>query len=476
MNKNTNIRFIIFIVGVIVLGFFITSILNFITSNNIIREDAENITKLTAMTIFAEIQNELTKPIFVGLTMANDSFVKSWLAEEDNQDQEAITRYLKEIQVKYGYSSAFLVSGNSGNYYNTEGILKKISTEDSHDVWFYEFVKSGKDYALDVDTDQANEDTLSIFINCKIMNVGDRNASVIGVGLEMREIQNILAYYDELLQLDILLIDTKGLVQVATDDTAIENNNYFSQLDNPDMKARILGNKEDFEVLRPEGSINNNYVFTKFINDLDWYIVVKNNPEALYSALYRQQLVNLAIVIAVVLMVVCIAVILTRRYQHRIMQLATTDVLTGLFNRRSMGEDLNQMLAEADKTGKPLCLFLFDIDDFKKMNDTHGHLAGDEVLARTATVAREYMKKSTIYRLGGDEFAGMIDQDIAAAEVMLEGLRKRIEKDEELSVYHLTVSIGVSEYVAGQSQDQLIYRADQAMYRAKEIGKNKVVS
>ena len=475
MNKNTNVRFIIFIVFVIVLGFFITSVLNYVTSNDIIREDAENITKLTAMSIFAEIQNELTKPIFVGLTMANDSFVKAWLAEEGTQDQEAMIRYLSGIKMKYGYSSAFLVSGNSGNYYNTEGILKKISTADNHDVWFYEFVKSGKDYVLDVDTDQANEDTLSIFINSKIMNAGDRNASVIGVGLEMREIQSILAYYNELFQLDILLIDPNGIVQVATDDLKIVHFNYFSQLDNPDMKERILDNKEDFEILRPEGSTNDNYVFTKYIDDLDWYIVVKSNPEAFHSTLFRQQLVNLAIAVAVVLMVVFITVAITRRYQRRIMQLATTDVLTGLFNRRAMGEEMNRKLEEAGKTRRVFCLFIFDIDNFKKVNDTHGHMAGDLVLARTAKVAREYLKESMIYRLGGDEFAGTINQDIAAAEVTLEGFRNRIEKDEELSAYQLTVSIGVSEYVAGQSQDQLMYRADQAMYRAKEIGKNKVV-
>ncbi len=476
MNKKTNIRFITFIVGVIVIGFLITSILNYKDSNNIIQEDAKNITKLTATTIFAEIQNELTKPIFVSLTMANDSFVKSWLADEDKQDQEAITQYLKGIKVKYGYSSAFLVSGNSGNYYNAEGILKKISTLDSHDVWFYDFLKSGKDYVLDVDTDQANEDTLSIFINSKIINVGDKNASVIGVGLELREIQSILKHYSELLQLDILLIDTNGFVQVATDDSAIENVNYFSQLDNPDMKARILDNKEAFEVIRLEDSINNSYVFTKYINDLDWYIVVKNNPKVFYSVLFQQQLINLAIVIIVVLMVVSITIIITRRYQRSIMQLATTDVLTGLFNRRAMGEDLTQMIAETNKTDKSLCLFLFDIDDFKKINDAHGHMIGDKVLARTANVAREYMNKSTIYRLGGDEFAGMIEQNIEMAEKTLEGLRYRIEKDEELSAYQMTISIGVSEYVVGLSQDQLMYRADQAMYRAKEIGKNKVVS
>lgn len=476
MNKNTNIRFTLYIVCVIILGFFITSILNYAISNNIIREDAKNITKLTAMSIFAEIQNELTKPIFVGLTMANDSFVKSWLAEEGTQDQEAIIRYLRGIKLKYGYSSSFLVSGNSGNYYNTEGILKKISTADNHDVWFYEFVKSGKDYALDVDTDQANEDTLSIFINSKIMNVGDRNASVIGVGLEMWEIQSILAYYNELFQLDILLIDPNGFVQVATDDSEIENINYFSQLDNPDMKARILDNKSGFEILRPEGGTIDNYVFTKYIEDLDWYIVVKSNPEAFHSTLFRQQLVNLAIAVAVVLIVVFITVFITRLYQRQIMQLATTDVLTGLFNRRAMGEELNRMLEEVGKIGRPLCLFIFDIDNFKKVNDTHGHMAGDAVLARTADVAREYLKGSMIYRLGGDEFAGTIDQGIAAAEVTLEGLRNRIEEDEVLSAYQLTVSIGVSEYVAGQSQDQLLYRADQAMYRAKEIGKNRVVS
>jgi len=387
-----------------------------------------------------------------------------------------MVRYLNGMKVKYGYSSAFLVSGNTGNYYNTQGVLKKISTADNHDVWFYDFVGSGKDYALDVDTDQANGDTLSIFINSRIMNLGDEGASVIGVGLEMREIQSILAYYNQLLDLDIILIDPKGFVQVATDESVIGKVNYFSQLDNPDMKGRILENKEDFEILRPEGSRNDNYVFTKYIEDLDWYIVVKNNPEAFQTALFRQQLVNLAIGIAVVLMVVCITVILTRRYQRRIMQLATTDVLTGLFNRRAMGEELNRTLADSDKNRRPLCLFIFDIDDFKKVNDTHGHVAGDAVLARTASVAREYLKESLIFRLGGDEFAGTVDQYLAGAEVTLEGLRNRIEKDEELSAYQLTISIGVAEHVAGQTQDQLMYRADQAMYRAKEIGKNMVIS
>jgi diguanylate cyclase (GGDEF)-like protein len=475
MKNNSNFRLIGYIIIIIIFGFTITSVMNYNSNNKILREDAQNITKLTAMTIFAEIQNELTKPIFVGLTMANDSFVKSWLKSEAYSDPMIINNYLNGIKEKYGYSSAFLVSGVTSTYYNTDGVLKKVSLSDPHDIWFYNFINSNKDYALDVDTDQGNNNALSVFINSRISNAGDESSSVIGVGLEMSEIQKILNYYNELLNLDIILIDSSGFIQVDTDESAIERNNFFTELDNPKLKERILSNNEDFEIFKETGSKGDSYIFARYIKDLDWYLIVRNNTIAIQASFRNQQYINILVAVLVVLLVVLMTVILIRRYQKKLIHLATTDFLTGSNNRRAMIDNLEHIIVEVNKTQRPLSLFAFDIDDFKKINDTYGHMVGDQSLVKITEIVQNYLgNENQLARWGGDEFIGILYKDKDSARSCLDILREKISQNDELLPYNITVSIGIAEYVHGQTQDQLIYKADQAMYSAKESGKNKV--
>ena len=163
--------------------------------------------------------------------------------------------------------------------------------------------------------------------------------------------------------------------------------------------------------------------------------------------------------------------------QRELIRLAVTDSLTGMFNRRGFFEQAVQPCLRADK-GAPLCAIMADIDHFKRINDDHGHDAGDKAIF---AVAHELMSGNWhAGRLGGEEFALLLEgRGLAEAAKIAELLRRRIaalripvDKD-PLS---LTCSFGVSEWRAGDSIDPLLKRADMALYEAKLAGRNRVVT
>jgi diguanylate cyclase (GGDEF)-like protein len=166
----------------------------------------------------------------------------------------------------------------------------------------------------------------------------------------------------------------------------------------------------------------------------------------------------------------------------RLQQIASRDPLTSLYNRRFGMERLKIEFEQATHHHCPLSVIMFDIDFFKKINDTYGHLAGDQVLVEVAAVTRKVLRDSDVFvRYGGEEF--LIVMPGANCEVVArvgERLRAAIEgytfTDGE-QVMPITVSVGVSEHtVMMKTSDDLLRRADDALYAAKEGGRNKVVS
>jgi two-component system cell cycle response regulator len=180
-----------------------------------------------------------------------------------------------------------------------------------------------------------------------------------------------------------------------------------------------------------------------------------------------------------------------KRYQDRLrhnvqlsLEMAITDQLTGLHNRRYMTRHLDTLLASASKSGKPIAFLIFDIDHFKQVNDTYGHDIGDEVLRQFAErLASNVRGIDLACRYGGEEFVVVMpDTDIDFAYGIAERLRKSVETTPfEISrapnKLAVTISIGIagSKY-AGDSAAQLLHRADQALYRAKNAGRNRVVA
>ena len=180
-----------------------------------------------------------------------------------------------------------------------------------------------------------------------------------------------------------------------------------------------------------------------------------------------------------------------KRYSERLrdnfqlsMELAVTDQLTGLHNRRYMETHLATLVQDASSRGKPLSLLVCDIDYFKAINDNFGHDVGDDVLREFATRVRKSIRGIDLAcRFGGEEFVVVMpDTDMAVAAVVAERIRRRIAGEpfpilKGSGTIEVTISIGIAAIAqADDSPETILRRADQALYRAKRDGRNRVVA
>lgn len=169
-----------------------------------------------------------------------------------------------------------------------------------------------------------------------------------------------------------------------------------------------------------------------------------------------------------------------------VLQHATLDALTGLNNRRQFEVRLKQEVATADRQDKPLCAMMIDIDFFKKVNDTYGHIAGDCVLKNIAAVIKSQLREYDIAsRYGGEEISILLPYTkIEEAFVVAQRLRRAVEmtavevpndKGETAFTINVTISIGVSQYYKSDLPQTLYENADKALYEAKTTGRNKAI-
>jgi diguanylate cyclase (GGDEF)-like protein len=162
-------------------------------------------------------------------------------------------------------------------------------------------------------------------------------------------------------------------------------------------------------------------------------------------------------------------------------RMATTDPLTGVFNRRTFLELAEQELARARRSRAPIALMMLDLDHFKEVNDTHGHLIGDEVLVGFTRLVRDCVRRGDlVVRYGGEEFCVLLPATpLAAASALAERIRTAMAATTLTArPFRVTVSIGLTCYTGERdvSVADLLSRADEALYRAKEEGRDRVIA
>jgi diguanylate cyclase (GGDEF)-like protein len=157
-------------------------------------------------------------------------------------------------------------------------------------------------------------------------------------------------------------------------------------------------------------------------------------------------------------------------------QLSSTDALTKICNRMKLDAVLSEEVARATRYRSVFSVIMLDLDHFKKVNDTHGHLAGDAVLVRVASILSEHIRKSdTPGRWGGEEFLLVLPEtDLDDAYLLAEKLRRAIAAEPFPAVGHKTASLGIAAFASGETVANLIERADAALYEAKAAGRNRI--
>ena len=156
---------------------------------------------------------------------------------------------------------------------------------------------------------------------------------------------------------------------------------------------------------------------------------------------------------------------------------AVQDGLTGLWTKRHFMTQAKTLMEGAGRYGEPLSLIMVDVDHFKKVNDTHGHVTGDKVLKGVAEILKKKVRGGSAYRYGGEEMAVLLPKaDLEGAVQVAERLRAAIEAHKIAGV-KVTASFGVSQFEQGLADPpSFVEKADQALYKAKETGRNRVVA
>lgn len=329
MKKNVLFRTNFVVCIVIVIGFIVTSAISYKSNQGIFRKDIESVSRLTSEGIYHQIDSIFTKPINISLTMANDSLLKDFLEGEEEHlgDQEFISTmrdYLNAYRDKYRYDSVFLASVKTKNYYYYNGLDRVLEEGDPENDWFYSFLARNTDYGIQIDNDQVEGagNEVTIFINCRILDMTGTTMGVVGVGFRVDYLQSLLKSYENDYGVSAYLVDGDGDIEVSGTHTKFEGeSNLFEECAFVELQGTILENLEETQNLWYASKNKNGYVVSCYIGNLDWFLIIDNDTTALNQRLMMQFLREILIVVITIIFVLVTITSVIRRYNKRIIEL-----------------------------------------------------------------------------------------------------------------------------------------------------------
>ncbi|WP_457622162.1 GGDEF domain-containing protein [Persephonella sp.] len=246
------------------------------------------------------------------------------------------------------------------------------------------------------------------------------------------------------------------------------------------IREKVKGNLEDFRPKSIAVDINGDYYIASFIpisNKKEKYIgylvyYEKDNTYGVFKNTFIISYVGINLLVGLLLTMSFILGVIKERFRA----MAEIDTLTGIYNKGKFNNIVKVELDRSKRYGRPLSLILFDIDHFKKINDAFGHQVGDYVLKTLAQIVSSKIRSTDFFaRWGGEEFVILAPEtDLEGAQILAEKIRKAIEEYPFETVGKVTSSFGVTEAYGNDSVDSFIKRADAALYKAKDKGRNRV--
>jgi len=463
----------------LLIGFLGASVFSYLASVHSIRESiSTQQLPLTGDNVYSELQKDIIRPIHLSASMAHNTFLRDWLLDGE-QDQEKITQYLKEIQNKNNTITAFLVSEKSRKYYHPKGILKTVNSIAPRDRWYFRVRNMKNAYETNVDPDLANGDEATIFINYRVKDRSDNFIGAVGVGLTLDNVKEKIDFYEQRFGGKVFFVDRTGRITLTSSNSqergaSILGSNGIGTIGNQILRGK---NKEQrLEYAQEDGS--SVQVNARFIAELDWHLILEKNEREAIGPFRKILMLNLGVSFTALLVILIIVMPAFRTYQRKLNDVAYKDSLTGLLNRQGLSNYSKMIFGEFGASERQCSVVYFDIDNFKSINDTYGHAAGDTVLSKVASLSNASLRPNDrSARWGGEEFVVILpDCDLNEAAMVAERIRSSIaDHDFPMLSRNVTVSLGVAERFDNESLDQLLYQADSALYSAKAQGKNQVV-
>ena len=470
-------RFLLLLCCMLSLGFIATNMVGyFVARDSLSQQISGDTLPLIGDNIYSEIQRDLLKPIIISSVMANDTFLRDWVLAGENNPYK-IQRYLQQIQDSYQTITSFFISDATLTYYHSSGILKTISADDAADQWYFDAKNIANSHEINIDFDPSSPSKLTVFINYKVFDAKGQFLGITGVGLALSAVRELIEDYQHKYHREVFFVDKQA--QVTLHGAQLSNGTTSANsIIGPDIKARIIN--ADTASFSYQQDAKKIYIDSRFIEEFNWYLIVRQSDEYLNGSIFDSLLINLLISLVITIVVLTFSWRTLSGYQQQLEKMATTDKLTGLNNRQMLEPVLDQLFKLSRRHNYQLSAAVLDIDNFKAINDQYGHPFGDKVLIAVAALIRDLTRESDVLcRWGGEEFlilmpncssadahsfACNVQQQLAAASFDIEQRQINVE-----------LSIGISQKETDDTAEQLIFRADQALLSAKRAGRNTIV-
>lgn len=443
------------------------------------RQVMESTLPLTLDALSADLQQDFVQPILFASAMAANSLLIDWV-DQGEQPEAAVRRYLSRVQAQHGATTTFFVSEASRRYYHPTGILKTVSAGSAQDAWFFRLRASSSPYEVNLDRDTADPSRTTVFVNYKLLGDDGRFLGAVGLGRSTSQLTRRIQQAERTNGIQVMFLDERGRILLSP---------RRGQAPPPPLLERAIGQQRRRDGLRDHarnafqfrqgGELI--YVRTKLIPELNWILVV-SQPLRVPSGPLWTSLLQISLTALLTLILALLLVFrLTDHHHHKLARLAHTDPLSGALNRSSFAARFRQLQLQADATQQPLALILLDVDHFKAINDSFGHLTGDTMIRRVAEVIRRGMgPNDVLFRWGGEEFvlllpnrtaeeacrlARTLSPALQAAPLLVEGVKLAP-----------TLSAGVTPVGSQETADAVLARADAALYTAKHAGRDLVMT
>ncbi len=311
-----NRRLILLISVLMVAGFLATSLASYFVSRESVRNSiTAHELPLTSDNIYSEVERDLFRPVLISSLMSQDTFLRDWtLAGE--RDLGAITKYLGEIKNKNGVLTAFFVSERTRNYYYAGGIMKKVKLGEPRDAWYFRVRDMKVDYEINVDPDMANRDAMAIFINYRVFDYKGNFIGSVGVGLMVDTVRKLIENYKQRYHCNILFVDRKGRLVLTGAGVSPQFLDIRKEPGYRDIADRALSaNSGKYQYNRNGGTV---FVNARFIDELQWYLLVERSEDPSLKSLRSTLYWNLAACLLITAVVLAATRVTLNRYQARV--------------------------------------------------------------------------------------------------------------------------------------------------------------
>lgn len=457
---------VVIVTAVIFFSFGISTFSSLISLSTLIEDHSAEEAEHFVDEVQNDIVNSFSDSVSISQTI-NNAFIRDFINNrEEYTDEEAseyVEKYLDGLKNQFGYDTAFLVIDCTKEYFTEYGRMKTLDMKGEDDAWYSNFKSAGIDMELNVDNDQANNNRITVYNNIRMTDEKGEFIGVCGVGHTLDNLNKSIDSLEEKYGLSVVLTDSDGVIQVAGDDSIInsEVKGYIlDYISNYDMSLNYEYEKIGF----------GGYVIVKYVPEYRWYLCIES-PEQIDEKA-RVVTYNLLPALAALTIMVIIISIAMKYQENETMSFKTdseTDIMTGLYNRRSF---YNMVDAIREGEGvRDVSIVVIDVNGLKQVNDEKGHLAGDELIIKTAECINElYGNHGRAFRVGGDEFSIIITEPLDDIDEVVNQIKKRVRMCKLEYSDRIEVAVGVvrGEDHQNMTIDELMDLADKAMYSDKE--------